>query len=90
MINLEVWVPPDYDLTKSLNIKYVHECGSICRPGRFGWYVPLGTLPKILVPDEDIHWSKFKNKDFVSYFDVTDPILLGYVKKHTLEKDGGG
>ncbi|CAG2068566.1 unnamed protein product, partial [Timema podura] len=68
MINLEVWVPPEFDVKSTVEMYHVQDCGIVAPPGRFGWFIPR-SLSK-LMPDMD-HWRVFTNATAASIFDVS-------------------
>ncbi|XP_050310160.1 retinal guanylyl cyclase 2-like isoform X2 [Anthonomus grandis grandis] len=75
-INLEVWIPPNYDTYVTDLVK---ECGSISPPGRFGWFIPLDLTypikeyynPENQSDIKSIHWRHFRDRHFVKLFDLT-------------------
>ncbi|KAL1491180.1 hypothetical protein ABEB36_011819 [Hypothenemus hampei] len=80
-INLEVWIPPDYD---TYITEFVKECGSVSPSGRFGWFIPLNLTEPIRSyynpngdPDiKSIHWRYFRDRQFVKFFDIDEKILI--------------
>lgn len=91
MINVEVWVPSNMDVTPLIDLLYVNEGGSIASAGRFGWFIPRElTAPlkpfnkKWMTTDQDVHWTFFKDQDFVSIFDITDLYQLNYLRNNSL------
>lgn len=91
MINLEVWVPPNMDVIPLTDIRYVNEGGTVASAGRFGWYIPRElTAPlkrfnkKWVVTDLDVHWAVFRDQEFASIFDITDPNQLNYLRNNSL------
>lgn len=87
MINLEVWVPVEYDPTLLLNIRYVRDCGTIAPPGKFGWFIPkinlksLSTYVNWVDKVEDVHWSLFRLANFSSMFDIKNENCTALIKK---------
>ncbi|CAH1133811.1 unnamed protein product [Ceutorhynchus assimilis] len=79
-INLEVWIPPDYDTYVT---DFVKECGSLSPPGRFGWFIPIDlTYPikNYYNPDnrpdiKSIHWRHFREPKIVRYFEMKQSVL---------------
>lgn len=81
-INLEMWIPPDYDTYATY---FVKECGSISAPGRFGWFIPLdkaGPIKSFYNPVEEerpdiksVHWRYLRSLKFVKYFHIDDDIV---------------
>lgn len=75
-INLEVWIPPDYDTYVT---DFVKECGSLSPPGRFGWFIPINMthpIKKYYNPEnvgdiKSIHWRHFRDRNIVPYFDIS-------------------
>lgn len=88
MINLEVWVPPDYDDTQDLANSYVKDCGSISMPGRYGWFIPKNFSKPIedyyrkldikLQADvqQDVHWPIFTDIKIAQRFDILNVNLI--------------
>lgn len=83
MIDLEVWVPPEYDTFK---VELIDECGSVAPPGRFGWFVPvdmnepvkkyykkLGTTWSDDI--REIHWTFLRDLNTVAAFDIDSMVL---------------
>ncbi|XP_076270946.1 uncharacterized protein LOC143202875 isoform X1 [Rhynchophorus ferrugineus] len=74
-INLEVWIPPDYDTYAT---DFVIECGSVSPPGRFGWFIPnelTGPIRDYYNPNKlndirSIHWRFFRDEKVVKFFDI--------------------
>ena len=94
MINLEVWVPPDEDTIPILDRNDVKECGLITSPGRFGWFIPKNLSRLITNNDakwglinQDVDWKFFENEDFVSAFDVTDPVMAELIANASMDND---
>lgn len=82
MINLEVWVPNTYDLVDHYVPGCLHECGAVRKPGYFGWFIPKDND----LPDY-IHYSKFRQREFTSTYDITEPELQEYILNRTIEID---
>lgn len=97
-INLEVWIPPDYDTYVT---EFVKECGSVSPPGRFGWFIPINlTMPiknyynPLDVGDiKSVHWRYFRDRKFIELFEISSDILVniiernGYTKLSSKEND---
>nr|CAD7258606.1 unnamed protein product [Timema shepardi] len=73
MINLEVWVPSEFDVKSTVEMYHVQDCGIVAPPGRFGWFIPR-SLSK-LVPDMD-NWRVFTNATAASIFDVSQEDMI--------------
>lgn len=85
MINLEVWVPPEFDTVAILDTHHVRDCGTIAPPVRFGWFIPLIKQDAITPSSsQDIHWSFFKNPTYVSLYDILEPNDLRLLYKNSL------
>ncbi|XP_031356046.1 receptor-type guanylate cyclase gcy-22-like [Photinus pyralis] len=71
MINVEVWVSPEFDTIPLLDTHHVRDCGTIAPPIRLGWFIPLTKDTMQLPPMErEVHWSSFKDSKYVQSFDI--------------------
>ncbi|XP_060518097.1 receptor-type guanylate cyclase gcy-13-like isoform X2 [Cylas formicarius] len=92
-INLEVWIPPDYDTYAT---EFVKECGSVSPPGRFGWFIPIEHTQPIKtyynptgeVDVKSVHWRYFRDKTFAQIFNI-DQDILDNIDDHNLSKKDG-
>ncbi|XP_030749572.1 atrial natriuretic peptide receptor 2-like isoform X2 [Sitophilus oryzae] len=91
-INLEVWIPPDYD---TYVVDFVKECGSVSPPGRFSWFIPVNLTAPIrnyYNPYQSdsiwsIHWRFFREEKFVNFFDM-DQELMQIVQGKVINEKG--
>ncbi|KAF5297767.1 hypothetical protein FQR65_LT09941 [Abscondita terminalis] len=72
MINVEVWVPPEFDTIPLLDTHHVRECGTIAPPVRFGWFIPIINDKRFPASDRDIHWSLLKDSKYVQNYEIRD------------------
>lgn len=73
MINLEVWVPPEFDTVPILDTHHVRDCGTVGPPVRFGWFIPIIKDEKKVSPFvQDIHWTSFRDLKYVENYDIQD------------------
>lgn len=77
-INLEVWMPPDFDTIQVESTKSVEDCGNVASiGGRFGWFIPNDLIQPLKKYydrwyDEisEVSWTIFKNAKIASYFEI--------------------
>ncbi|KAF7994006.1 hypothetical protein HCN44_011275 [Aphidius gifuensis] len=80
MINMEVWVPPQFNKISELNNYDIKSCGSlVSSPGRFGWFIP-----KILSDSNDNSYV-FNNHEKASKFDINNT-TFDRIKNLTINK----
>ncbi|KAK9754400.1 Receptor family ligand binding region [Popillia japonica] len=89
VINLEVWVPPHKDMVDILRSTTVKEYGNLRSPITFGWFIPKSLTNHIMKidktwrqDDEAVQWTMFKNKDFISAFEISNQSLRLEVEKY--------
>lgn len=68
MINMEVWIPPQYDTTIIMNHYDAKEAGSLTTPGRFGWFIPAKLI------DINDNWRTFAIQETAARFDVDETV----------------
>lgn len=85
MINLEVWIPPNVQVTSFLQVKHLKDYGNIGLPGRFGWFIPKNNINKNIGDDtlNEIHWTLFGNQKEVIKYDITDEHILHFLKENS-------
>ncbi|KAL3282262.1 hypothetical protein HHI36_005453 [Cryptolaemus montrouzieri] len=91
-INLEVWIPPNYDTIQLESTKSVEDCGNVASSGgRFGWFIPIELTAPIKMFHKkwyddmsEISWTFFKNSKASSFFDV-DQSDLKFIRTNSLK-----
>ncbi|XP_046995878.1 uncharacterized protein LOC124607652 [Schistocerca americana] len=83
MINVEVWLPAQYNAANYSEYYGVKDCGLIAPPGRFGWFIP--SKLSYMTPGMD-HWKFFTNPKEVSIFDVKGDKDMDFIRKHMKDK----
>lgn len=85
MIDLEVWIPPGYDLLNSEDTYLVKEFGDIGPPGRFGWFIPSqldGPVARYYgnwdSNIKEVHWTFLRDDKIASLLDVDEHMSIIY------------
>lgn len=73
------------DILRSTTVK---EYGNLRSPITFGWFIPKSLTNHIMKidktwrqDDEAVQWTMFKNKDFISAFEISNQSLRLEVEK---------
>ncbi|CAH0557671.1 unnamed protein product [Brassicogethes aeneus] len=91
-INLEAWVPPEYD---SFSKNYIKDCGNLAPPGRFGWFIPNDMIAPIksYFPEwsediREVHWDFFREADRMRPFDFSSKVTRDLIQMASNNKGG--
>ena len=83
MVNLETWLPPDYQVEDSgWKIKDV---GSLGAGGRMGWFIPSAFASQS--PPITDHWRAFKSPQVTEKFSLGQADLE-VIKALTIDSNG--